>query len=70
MHTEGFFNLTYSFTRTEGHTHEFVCHHIHMISAYIAVCEEPHESGNEDLGKGKGDDTPMPVSSSVSLQDI
>lgn len=56
--------------RTEGHTHEFVCHHIHMISAYIAVCEEPRDSGNEDLGKGKGDDTPMPVSSSVSLQDI
>ena len=44
----------------------FVIIIIHMISAYIAVCD----SGNEDLGKGKGDDTPMPVSSSVSLQDI
>lgn len=48
----------------------FVIITIHMISAYIAVCEEPCDSGNEDLGKGKGDDTPMPVSSSVSLQDI
>ena len=45
MHPEGFFNLTYSFTRTEGHSHEFVnCHRIHMISAHIAVCEEPRES--------------------------
>lgn len=48
----------------------FVIIIIHMIPAYIAVCEEPCDSGNEDLGKGKGDDTPMPVSSSVSLQDI
>lgn len=48
----------------------FVIIIIHMISAYIAVCEEPCDSGNEDLGKGKGDDTPTPVSSSVSLQDI
>lgn len=54
MHPEGFFNLTYSFTRTEGHSHEFVCHRIHMISAHIAACEEPRESRNEDLGKGKG----------------